>query len=90
MRFGLIPIVTEATGLSVHDYWPALQGATDDELIADIVKRCTELSGRSDQDLKALSDWFWRFAQENHSREAFLDSLNTIFDELFGADGKGA
>lgn len=82
LQFGLIPIVTDSVGLSVHDFWPALKGDTDHELMADLVRRCTELSERPDQELAELSRWFWEFAQKNHSRPAFRQSLNTVLDEL--------
>jgi glycosyltransferase involved in cell wall biosynthesis len=82
MRFGVIPIVTEATGLSVHDFWPALAGHTDLELISDIVKRCTALAEMPDRQVEALSRRFWEFADRHHSRPAFRTSLNTVLDEL--------
>jgi len=84
MHFGLIPIVTEATGLSVHDYWPALRGDTDLQLIADIRSRCMALCETPDHELEDLSRWFRQFARQNHSRESFRTSLNTVFDELLG------
>ena len=82
MRFGLIPIVTEATGLGVHDFWPALAGQTDKELIADIVKRCTALTEMPDGQLEELSRAFWDFAATHHSRDAFHGSLKSVLDEL--------
>lgn len=84
LSFGLIPIVTQATGLSVHDHWPALCGETDHELIADIQQRCTALSETSDHELQELSRWFWEFARQNHSREAFRSSFSAVLDELLG------
>lgn len=84
MRFGMIPIVTQAVGLSVHDFWPPLKGDTDHELIEDIVKRCTDLSQRPDGELAELSRRFWEFAATHHSREAFRKSLGAVLDELLG------
>jgi glycosyltransferase involved in cell wall biosynthesis len=82
MRFGLIPIATEATGLSVHDFWPALAGQTDLELIADIAKRCTALAEIPDQEVEVLSRRFWEFAATHHSRESFRKSFGAVLDEL--------
>jgi hypothetical protein len=82
MRFGLIPIVTEATGLSVHDFWPALAGQTDLELISDIAKRCTAVASMPDGQVEELSRRFWEFAATHHSREAFRKSLGAVLDEL--------
>jgi len=87
MRFGLIPIVTEATGLSVHDYWPPLRGETDRDLIADILQRCTELSELPAEKLEELSRWFFGFAEHHHSRDAFRDSLGKVLDELLSPNG---
>ena len=63
------------------------EGETDRELIADILKRCTEMSELPDQKLEELSHWFWEFAERNHSRQAFRDSLGKVFDELLGPNG---
>src|SRR5208283_4332496 len=82
MRFGLIPIVTEATGLSVHDFWPALAGQTDKELIAEIARRCTSLAEMPDAQVEDLSRDFWDFAATHHSREAFRGSLKSVLGEL--------
>ena len=82
MRFGLIPIVTEATGLSVHDFWPALAGETDHEIIADIVKRCVAMAELPDPQVEALSRKFWEFAATCHSRESFQKSFGVVLDEL--------
>ena len=84
MRFGLIPIVTEATGLSVHDFWPALAGRTDLELIADIAERCTEIAEMPNQQVEALSRKFWEFAATHHSRESFRKSFGAVLDDLLG------
>jgi len=82
MRFGLIPIVTEATGLSVHDFWPALDGETDVELIADIVKRCGAIAEAPDHQVEALSRSFWEYAATHHSRAEFRKSFGAVLDEL--------
>jgi hypothetical protein len=87
MRFGLIPIVTEATGLSVHDHWPALKGKTDYELIEDITQRCRDLSEYSAERLEELSRWIWDFTDRHHSRAAYRESLGRVLDELTGPSG---
>jgi len=82
MRFGLIPLVTEATGLSIHNKWPPLKGSTDLELIEDLRRRCVELSDKSSTQLDELSRCMWDYASNNHSRPAFRTSLDGMLDEL--------
>ncbi|MBI3922079.1 MAG: glycosyltransferase [Armatimonadetes bacterium] len=84
MQFGLIPIVTESTGLSIHPDWPPLKGETDQHLIENILQRCIEISENSDSQLEELSHGFWEYANRNHTRLAYRESLRTVLDEFLG------
>ena len=84
LHFGLIPVVTEATGLSVHADWPPLDGNTDQQLIENILQRCTEISELPDQQIDELSYAFWEYANRNHTRQTYRDSLSRVLDELLG------
>lgn len=82
LQHGLIPLVTEITGLEVHDTWPALSGSTDSELIDNIRQRCAEIAGMSEEELDSLRNYFRTYAHKNHSRGAYGNSLSAVLDEL--------
>lgn len=84
LQYGLIPLVTEITGLEIHDTWAPLIGSTDYELIENIRQRCNEIVEMSDQELDDLRYYFWDYAKKNHSRTAYSNSLSVVLDELIG------
>ncbi|MBA4383630.1 MAG: hypothetical protein C0410_02740 [Anaerolinea sp.] len=84
LQYGLIPLVTEITGLEIHDTWAPLIGSTDRELIENIRQRCNEIVNMSDKELDDLRYYFWDYAQKNHSRTAYSNSLSVVLDELIG------
>ena len=82
LHYGLIPVVTEITGLGVHQDWAPLTGNTDHELINQIRQRCTEISAMPEQQLQEWSEYFQTYSSNNHSQAAFQQSLSKLLDEL--------
>lgn len=82
LHHGLVPLVTEISGLEVHEIWPALQGSDDRQLILAIRERCHEVSEMSEKELEEWSRFFWQYAHQNHTRDAYSQSLSKVIDEL--------
>jgi glycosyltransferase involved in cell wall biosynthesis len=82
LHFGLIPIVTEITGLDVHTDWPALEGDSDGALIQDVRRRCSQMADLPEARLGELQRYFWSYARRNHTRDAYRQSLALVLDEL--------
>jgi len=82
LQYGLIPLVTEITGLEIHETWVPLIGKTDSELIDNIRQRCAEIAIMPEEELEGLRNYFWEYAQKYHSRTAYSNSLSLVLDEL--------
>jgi len=85
LHYGLIPLVTEATGLAIHNEWSPLIGETDFELIDEIRQRCHELVSMSDIDLDRWSTFFREYALSHHTRNCYSQSLRSVLDELISS-----
>ena len=82
MHFGLIPLVTLAAGQDIHHITPPLDDTDDHTMIEDIVTRCQTLVNSSSEQLEELRQAIWKYASENHSRDAYRHSLRRIVDTL--------
>jgi glycosyltransferase involved in cell wall biosynthesis len=82
LQHGLIPLVSEITGLNIHNTWQPLFGTTDSEFIDNIRQRCNEIAQMPECELESLRHMFWDFAHKNHSRTAYSHSLSIVLDEL--------
>ena len=84
LQYGLIPVVTEITGIGVHQDWAPLTGNTDHELIEQIRQRCTEISSMPEKQFQEWSDYFEEYVRKNHNRASYRQSLSNVLDELLG------
>ena len=82
MHFGLIPLVTEVTGLSIHDAWAPLDGSSDKDLIESIRARCHEVRKMPPVEAEEWRQFFWDYSGQHHTREAYSQSLSLVLDEL--------
>lgn len=86
LHHGLIPLVTPNTGLEIHGSWPAIEGESDQAMIAAIRRRCREIAEMPEQDLEAWQRHFWKFARENHTHDSYSGSLAKVLAELVRED----
>ena len=82
MHFGLIPLVTEAVGLGIHNIVPPLRGKTDQELIQTIIDRCNLIASMDNRQLEATSLEIWKYATTYHTYEGYSSSIASVLDKL--------
>ena len=82
MQFGCIPLVNETTALSAQEIGFFLKGDTFGELVSEINKTLSYISGMSDSELIEKSGLVREYANKNHSRSAYTTSLKNLFKKL--------
>ena len=82
LHHGLIPLVTEITGLEIFNTWPPLTGNTDVQFIEGIQLRCREIAEMPEQQLSEWSHFFWEYAHKYHTRNSYSQSLSDLLNEL--------
>lgn len=78
MQTGLIPIVSNASGVDVHDFGIILADCSIDEIRKAIYK----VSNLSDLELKEMAYKTWAFARSNHSRDCFAKEYKNVIQKI--------
>lgn len=78
MQAGLIPIVSYETNVNVGDFGYTLQ----DSSIEEIKKTVRIVSALPVDELKERACAAWRFSQENHTREQFVENYRKVIETI--------
>jgi glycosyltransferase involved in cell wall biosynthesis len=78
MHAGLIPIVTEAASVDIGDFGLLCPDAE----LGTIRSKILEIASMKDDELRRRARDAWRFARENHTREAFAEDYAKFVDEI--------
>jgi len=81
MQAGLIPIVTKQSSVPTKNFGMTVKNISVESLTESI----KELSDKEASELKELSLMTWKYAHENHTREAFSKSYSDFVDTILHA-----
>ena len=78
MHAGLIPIVSQQSGVDTRDFGKTLK----ENSIEEIKKVVHEIAGLPHETLRSMSLGTWEFAQKNHTRKTFSAHYKRFIQEL--------
>lgn len=78
LHAGLIPVISEQSGVDVNDFGILLKNCSIDEIIESI----RNLSHQPEEDLRKMSKDAWIFARTFHTRERFAECYEEFVNNL--------
>lgn len=77
MHSGLIPIITNETGIQENSGYIPLINPTPESIIRTV----TEFSKISDEEMRKLSKNIWKYAREHYTKETYISACKKFIEE---------
>ena len=84
MHAGLIPIISENSGVNVEDFGILLKKNTVEEIQEAVEK----IASTPEDELKKKALGAWAYAREHHTRERFSKEYDAFIESLIKKNGK--